>query len=1375
MESKIQEWKDMTATIIKPLAHGKIREKVSNHWKIGFAVLAALLCVVGTAQAATLGGDAVEGALRIECGNTGMRVYAYLDGTWKQQTYSDNKSSMVHYEQGGTFKYTAGYYSGSAMTCTKNENLSSTVNERIWTGGSVKLTMRTTYVSPSKTESYEFVVENTSGSALSNVKLFHGQDTYLGYSDAGGGFWNEAQGTVGVQKPSQDNPDRLIYQTLGSASTKPNDYASAGYGTVAGLVAQGALNQTIDANYSTDNGYAVQWNLGSLSPGQSVTINAGETMAVGASLGATLTGGEMGTSMTVTGVVENAGDTTSSGTLGVSVDLAGWTAVINGSTSFNLSQGQSMNVPITVTCPPVISVGQVATVTLTATSPDETAEAAGSFTAVYYDGVALVTNVTDGGAASIAEYTDFGGRLVGSVVTQQFTVYNGGPSNITLLTNALTGSSQFQVAGIPETLAVGESTNFTVTFDVASYATETATLTLYDHKAWSPFVMNLRGYGYVISPDNGPKAGGNTVTITNGTLGGGADITQVTVDGRNADILDQGVNWVSVVVPAQSSSGLKDIAISSVSVGTKTMRACYQVNPTPYISSVSPKSAEGAGVSVTINGRDLGNGNLADLTNVTICGIAATGWSLSGTTQLVVQTGAGGEGKGNVIVDSLSHGRAISYNSFAYGGAKFGVVWTNTGGAAVSGGAPETKYGNDFGYVAAGRVGERMFAITNAGIMPVQISMVSTTGPGAAYFKVVECPTQVAANTKGTLQIAFSSDVPVNAEATLLFYHSSSNSPFRLNLLAEAITVSPMEGPYAGGTTITLSNMTFGSLGTVQRFSFGTRIGSVVAQGTNWVQLLTTNSYTLGWTDGMIGDAIGTRSLLNSFFFNPAGSVSTISPSSCSWTGGRQVVISGANLCSGLDDVTSVTLAGVKVASIVSASPTEIVVIAAPGFGGSYYSYVHSVKYGSTFGFNKFSYTGLSDSPYSFSTNAGTASGGAELTFTFPDMGSPVVVTQVFVNTTVVPVTGYGSNSVTFQTPPADWAWMGITNITLYTEDHGNGSYTCGSWTNLGYVYREHAFIGRPDIQSNVWQGSWINMGYKMLTSRDDIYSMAFGPDGRLYIAGELDMEFYRDSQVAYFENGMWQETGIKATYVTSMTRQGDHLYVGGLNLTNYYGQVGPRAPILRGSRQDWTPLTYTSVTANTEPYCYALHHDGTYLYAADYHYSYPGAPDVFRYDGSSWTALADNSYTVTVYALGTYQGRLYRSGERPWQVNHYANPVQYWSGSDWPDAGWVDTNDYSYSYSARALSFCEFKGKYYAGQAYFDPYTADSGKMQLLYRDGTSYYPGWQNVPGFVGMRNMMNKDNTGTRALTTDGQYLFAAGVQMWYTPAPPGSNYS
>ncbi|MDD4735110.1 MAG: choice-of-anchor D domain-containing protein [Kiritimatiellae bacterium] len=1356
---------------------GTFSSGFSNDWKTGCALLAVLLCAVGTAQAATqtLGGDEVEGALRIECGESGMRVYAYLDGVWKTQTFSDNKSSMVHYEQGGTFKYTAGYYQGSAMTCTKNENLSSTVNERIWTGGSVQLTMRTIYVSPAMTESYEFEIKNTSGSALSNVKLFHGQDTYLGYSDAGGGFWNGAQGVVGVKKPAQDNPNRLIYQTLGSSSTMPNDYASAGYGTVAGLVAQGALNHTLDTNYFTDNGYAVQWNRGTLAPGQTWTIAAAETMAVGAGLTATLPSAQIGTSVTVTGVLQNAGDTAAGGTLSVSADLAGWTAVINGSTNFSLSAGASRNVSVTITCPAVVSVGQVATVTLKAKTPDVEATADGTFTAVYYDGVALVTNVTDAGAASITERSDFGGGLVGTVLTNTYTLYNGGPSNITLLTNALTGSSRFAAQGLPASLEAGASTNFTVTFDVASYATETATLTLFDHKAWSPFVMNLSGFGFTISTNNGPGAGGNELTVTAGRLGDGADITQVTIADKNATILSQTTNSVTFTVPALSIFGFADIVISSVSEGTQTILDGYLVNPKPYISSVSPKVAEGAGVTVTITGRNLCNGSLADLTNVTICGIAATDWAVNGTTQLVVKTGAGGNGKGNVVVDSISHGRGISYSSFTYGGAKMTVLWTNMGAVVSSGDTAVSKNGTDFGYVSAGRSGERIFTITNNGVMTMGISMVATSGTGAAYFKVVECPTQVAAGAKQTLRIAFSSDVPRMAEAELLFYNNTSNSPFRMNLLAEAITVSPMEGPESGGTTVTLSNMTFGSLGTLESVNYfynsNPRVGAITAVGTNWLQFVTPDiNNVTGWQDGAVMDKVGSRSLLNSFYFNPAGSISTISPSSCSWSGGVQVVIRGANLCAGLDDITSVYLSGVKAASVLSASPTQVVVMAAAGFGDTRISYVNSTQYGTTYGYNNFRYTGLDNSPYSFSTNAGTASGGQALTFTFADMGSPVVVTQVVVNKTNAQVIETGSNSVTFLTPPADWAWRGITNMTLYSEDHGFGSYTCHYGTNLGYRYREHAFIGRPDIQNGVWQGGWTNLGFG-LDSSDEVVSLAFGPDGKLYAAGDLDLGYY-NSEVAYFENGIWQETGVKAVYMNCMIRQGDYLYVGGGFLTNHYGQSGPRGPILRGSGRDWTPLSYTSATANVDPICYALHHDGTYLYASDYHYSYPDEADVFRYNGSSWTALPDTSFTGKVYALGTYMGRLYRSGDR----NTWRDPipVQYWSGASWPDAGAIDESIYG-SYPPRALAFCEFDGDYYMGQAAANPSDADGRKAQLLSRSGTSFNPGWEFVPGFEGMENMLGKDNTGTRALCSDGEYLFAGGVQMWYTPAPPGSNYS
>jgi len=1342
----------------------KSHPRFPNHWRICFAALAALLCVVGTAQAATqvLGGDTVEGALKIEFGETGMRVYAYLDGTWKPQTFSDNKSSMVHYEQGGTFKYTAGYYSGTAMSCTKNENTSSTVNERIWTGGSVKLTMRTTYVSPSKTESYEFVVENTSGSTLNNVKLFHGQDTYLGYSDAGGGFWNNAQGVVGVQKPSQDDPNRLIYQTLGSASTKPNDYASAGYGTVAGLVAQGALNHTLDTNYYTDNGYAVQWNLGSLSPGQSVTINAAETMAVGASLTATMTGGEIGISVVVTGVLDNAGALTASGGMSVSVNRAGWTASINGSTNFSLSPGASQDVPITITCPAVVSVGQVATVTLTATTPDEEAVAAGTFTAVYYDGVALVKGVTDDGTPSISQGTDFGGRLVGSVVTQQFKVYNGGPSNITLLTNSLVGSPRFTVSGLPETLAVGETQTFAVVYSATDYSTATATLTLVDHRPWSPFVMNLQGYGYVIHPDNGPRAGGNLVTITNGTLGSGADISQVTVGGKNATIVDQGTDWVSFIVPAQASTGWKDVAITSLSGGTKTMRSCYLVNAAGSISKVTPDVGEG-NEYVTITGNNLCNGDLSDITNVTFCGIAASDISISGTTQVVARTGAGGDGKGHVIVDSVSRGRTIAYNAFLYGGAEIKVLGIDDD-VLVDDAAANTVAGTDFGFVAVGAPGTRTFKLRNAQALPLKVSLVTVTG--ADEFSVVQWPTQVVQNVTQDVVVAFSPTSLVSRSASLLIYNSTTNSPFVVNLLAQSLDMAPLQGPVAGGTVVTITNFTRSVVGLVTNISLRGVSGAITGQGTNWVRFTTPACVTTGWQDGVITGLADWRPLLGSFHYNAPGTIASVAPTSGVHSGGFSVTITGTNLCDGtVDDVTRVQLAGVDASAVLSASATQIVVTAGAGLGGSGAVVVESGIYGRMAKANAFTYTG--GGSYTISTNRGSASGGNAVTLTFEDVGGGVNITNVLCNGQPVTIVSQDGTSVTFLMPGAFWELTTV-DITIQSDAHGQRTYTDA------YTYRHHAWIGRPDYSS----GYWTNMGAGLGPQSDEVEDIKLSPDGVLYASGSFTRSGTNTSvkTLARWVNGQWQYVPSMTGWVNKIMFRGTNLYVAG----SYLRPNGlPSRQLARLSGTTWTTHSWSNQTQNPYPGGYALAQGENYIYVSDYQYTTSpynssNQPRVFRFDETSgiFTAMpALNTRTTTYYALTFYSNALYAGGSTPqWSSGPRTadTNVQQWTGTAWEDVGPMLTDTNWGGRQVQALTV--FQGDLYLGQIIRNYYLTNNNTRvatnALLRYDGT----GWKHIPGFLGQPRA-----DGIRALDTDGHRLFVAGDRVEHDPAPASGRFS
>lgn len=84
---------------------------------------------------------------------------------------------------------------------------------------------------------------------------------------------------------------------------------------------------------------------------------------------------------------------------------------------------------------------------------------------------------------------------------------------------------------------------------------------------------------------------------------------------------------------------------------------------------------------------------------------------------------------------------------------------------------------------------------------------------------------------------------------------------------------------------------------------------------------------------------------------------SGVEPSSGSVIGGVEVVITGSNLGNG-SDITNVTICGVSVASIVSQSDTQVVVIAGSGNPGQGDVRVFSTSYGESVAGDAFTYTG---------------------------------------------------------------------------------------------------------------------------------------------------------------------------------------------------------------------------------------------------------------------------------------------------------------------------------------------------------------------------------------------------------------------------------
>lgn len=85
-----------------------------------------------------------------------------------------------------------------------------------------------------------------------------------------------------------------------------------------------------------------------------------------------------------------------------------------------------------------------------------------------------------------------------------------------------------------------------------------------------------------VAPSNGPASGGNAITITGVSLGGG-DITNVMICGVSAAIQSQTTNSVTVIT-GSGGAGAGDVVVQSASQGATTFVGAYTYNPQGYIS-----------------------------------------------------------------------------------------------------------------------------------------------------------------------------------------------------------------------------------------------------------------------------------------------------------------------------------------------------------------------------------------------------------------------------------------------------------------------------------------------------------------------------------------------------------------------------------------------------------------------------------------------------------------------------------------------------------------------------------------------------------------------------------------------------------------------
>ncbi|MGD9781670.1 MAG: MBG domain-containing protein [Kiritimatiellia bacterium] len=576
------------------------------------------------------------------------------------------------------------------------------------------------------------------------------------------------------------------------------------------------------------------------------------------------------------------------------------------------------------------------------------------------------------------------------------------------------GSGQpvvFAVTDGPGTISGDTNLSFTGVGDVVVVASQAGDA---DYAAAPDVTDVVKVFG--VTPDNGPFAGGNAVTVSNGNFG---TVTNILIGGAAATIQDSGTSWFTIVMPAIGAAETVDIVVQASNEGDLTLPGAYTVNLagqigwTEYGPTIWTNLAEGLNDGVAALAWDgerlYAGGAFTESGGVSAPHVAAwngTNWSSLGG-------GLNGE------VGALAHAGAILYA---------GGLFTEAGGAAANhvamwNGAAWTNLGPglDGGVMALAHDGTRLIAGCNDGSVAMWdgASWTNCNGISSTVWALLHTGADLYAgssqsgyalrwNGSDWLDLGDGVDSQVNALA-----QDGANLYAGGWFTSAGGVAANGVGLWNGASWTNLGDGVMGPYGPVvlalthdgTRLHAGgvfTNAGGLVAEnvaawnGEAWTNL---GSGLNGVVQALAGDGLnlyaggafthsGAQAARNVAKWGPAwiDEFPGVVPSGGSWTGGYEVVIRGTNLCDGAD-ITNVTLCGVAVASIDSRSATQVVVRAgAAAAAGTGDVRTFSASFGETVKSNAFEYLRDKQVPLVFApaspqaygtTNALSLSGGS--------------------------------------------------------------------------------------------------------------------------------------------------------------------------------------------------------------------------------------------------------------------------------------------------------------------------------------------------------------------------------------------------------------
>ena len=372
---------------------------------------------------------------------------------------------------------------------------------------------------------------------------------------------------------------------------------------------------------------------------------------------------------------------------------------------------------------------------------------------------------------------------------------------------------------------------------VTTAGSNSATATL-SSGAW---VMQMVAFGALtgpaptvtgVSPNNGTTAGGTAVTITGTNFAVGATVTFGTAAATNVVVVSG--TQITATTPA-GSAGAVTVTVGNPGGQSGGLANAYTYIAPPTVTSVSPSTGPTAGgTAVTITGT-----NFAAGATVKFGSTAASSVTVVNSTTITATTPAGSLGAVAVMVTNSNGLSGTLASGFTYL-APPTVTSVSPSTGTTAGGTSVTLTGTNFA-----------------------VGATVTFGAAAASNVVVVNSTTITATTPAGSAGAVTIKVTVSGQS------GSLTSGYTYVVVPTVTSVSPNNGPAAGGTGVTITGTNFAS-GAAVTFGGAAATSVVVVSSTTITAITPAGSGIVTVTVTVNGQS-GT--LANAFTYN--GSVPT--------------------------------------------------------------------------------------------------------------------------------------------------------------------------------------------------------------------------------------------------------------------------------------------------------------------------------------------------------------------------------------------------------------------------------------------------------------------------------------------------------------------